>query len=348
MRATFFKHVLKFKIPGGTSRGVLNQKESWFIAVKKEKQFGVGECSIIRGLSPDPLTQIETKLNFVCQNIKLGFNELSKFLQNFPSILFALETAYLSLDCKNPFLFSHSRFVQGKEDIPINGLIWMGKFTDMKNQIKRKIENGFDCIKIKIGSLDFDLECQLLKELRQEFNEKELMIRLDANGAFNYETALEKLKKLSDYNIHSIEQPIHAKQWIKMKDLCGKSPIDIALDEELIGVHSKTEKTKLLSTIKPNYIILKPSLMGGFQESNSWISIAEKLNIGWWSTSALESNVGLNAISQWAFNKTNTMHQGLGTGELFINNIECPLMVKNGNLHHEPKKNWNLNFFKEL
>ena len=345
MRASFFKHVLKFKMPSGTSRGVLNQKESWFILIQKEKQIGVGECSIIRGLSPDPLNQIETKLDFVCQNIKLGFNKLSKFLQNFPSVLFALETAYLSLDCKKPYLFSDSLFVQGKEDIPINGLIWMGRFADMKNQIKRKIEDGFGCIKIKIGSLDFDLECQLLKELRLEFCEKELILRLDANGAFSYENALEKLKKLSDYNVHSIEQPISPKQWIKMNDLCEKSPIDIALDEELIGVHSKTEKKKLLSTIKPNYIILKPSLVGGFQESDSWISIAEELNIRWWSTSALESNVGLNAISQWVFNKTSTTHQGLGTGELFTNNIDCPLVVKSGKLHYEPKKKWNFNFF---
>jgi o-succinylbenzoate synthase len=348
MRATYFKHILKFKIPSGTSRGILNQKESWFIIIKKENQIGIGECSIIRGLSPDSVAHIEKKLDFVCENIKLGFDELSKSLQSFPSILFGLETAYHSFNCKDPFLFKDSLFVLGENNIPINGLIWMGGFSEMKNQIKSKIEDGFDCIKIKVGSLDFDLECQLLKQVRNEFRESELILRLDANGAFKCKTALEKLKKLSDYNIHSIEQPISTKNWREMNNLCEKSPIDIALDEELIGVNSKSDKRNLLEIIKPAYIILKPSLVGGFQKSDCWISIAEELNIGWWSTSALESNVGLNAIAQWVINKTTAMHQGLGTGELFTNNIDCPLSVKDGKLHHEQNKNWNFNFFKKM
>ena len=348
MRASYFKHSLKFLIPSGTSRGVLSEKESWFIIIKEENKIGIGECSIIKGLSPDPFFEIEKNLDFICQNIQLGFKELSKTIESFPSIIFGLETAFLSLESANPFEFENSSFVSGLKNIPINGLIWMSNFSEMKLQIKKKIESGFDCIKIKVGSLDLKLECQLLKQFRNEFKKSDIEIRLDANGAFKYEIAMDRLKKLSDYDIHSIEQPIATKQWDKMSLICEHSPIDIALDEELIGIESEIEKNDFLEKINPSYIILKPSLLGGLSKTDSWIKAANSLNIGWWSTSALESNVGLNAISQWVFNKNTKLYQGLGTGGLYSNNIDCPLFIKQGKLCYDTKKKWDLNFFKNI
>ena len=347
MHASYFKHYLKFLIPSGTSRGVLTEKESWFIIIKEEDKIGIGECSIIKGLSPDPFFEIEKKLEFICQNIQLGFKELSKTIESFPSLMFGLETAYLSLKNDNPFEFENSSFVRGEKNIPINGLIWMGNISEMKEQVKKKIESGFDCIKIKIGSLDFNLECELLKQLRDEFKKSDIEVRLDANGAFAYQVAMDRLKRLSDYDIHSIEQPIAVKQWDQMSLICEQSPIDIALDEELIGIKSEIEKNNLLSKINPSYIILKPSLLGGLSKSDSWIKSANSLNIEWWSTSALESNIGLNAISQWVFNKHTKLYQGLGTGGLYSNNIDCPLFIENGKLCYDSQKKWDLNFFKK-
>lgn len=347
MKASFFKHVLNFNSPSGTSRGVLKTKTSWFIIVTDQNKTGVGECSLIDGLSPDPQKTFEKTLFEVCENINLGLEYFYKNLISYPSILFGLETAFLSLKSKNSFELYPSCFTQHEEGIPINGLVWMGDKKFMYNQILEKINSGFDCIKIKIGALDFKTEIDLLKNVRKEFSTKDIEIRVDANCAFSFNSALEKLKILSDFSLHSIEQPIKIRQWENMAYLCENSPLDIALDEELVGLPCE-DKEDMISTINPKYIILKPSLIGGIRQSEKWISLAKKNKINWWVTSALESNVGLNAISQWVFNKSSHMKQGLGTGQLFSNNILSPLYVKDGSLSYDSKASWDLTFLNPL
>ena len=341
MIATYHKYILNFKQPSGTSRGILKIKETWFIILNSNGKQGIGECGILRGLSIDDRPDYEEKLKWVCKNIALGFDELTQHLIEFPSIQFGLEMAFKSLESDFQFELFPSAFNNGKASIPINGLIWMGTEDFMKQQIKAKIEAGFGCLKLKIGAIDFNTELKLLKSIRNEFTSKDIELRVDANGAFLAKEALEKLKHLSDFDLHSIEQPIKAGQFEPMQSLCELTPLPIALDEELIGVFSVTKKETLLQTINPQFIILKPSFVGGFSGSKEWISLAEKQHIGWWITSALESNVGLNAIAQWTYTLNNTMPQGLGTGSLFTNNFDAPLTVKNGTLHYETNKNWN-------
>ncbi len=341
MIATYHKYILNFKNPSGTSRGVLRTKETWFIILNSKNRTGIGECGIFRGLSVDDRPDYENKLNWVCKNINLGLDNLLKELIEFPSIQFGLEMAFRSLESDDPFELFPSKFTQGRDHIPINGLIWMGSKEFMNQQIKEKIQSGFTCIKIKIGAIDFKTEVELIKSIRKEYASNDIELRVDANGAFNLKEALDKLKILSELDLHSIEQPIKAGQTQEMADLCDRTPLPIALDEELIGVFSVTKKQKLLQIINPQYIILKPSLIGGFNGSNAWIKIAENQSIGWWMTSALESNVGLNAIAQFTYLKKTSMPQGLGTGSLFTNNFDCPLKVKNGTLQYNKNEKWN-------
>ncbi|MFD0836370.1 o-succinylbenzoate synthase [Mariniflexile aquimaris] len=341
--ASYKRYILNFKQASGTSRGVLKTKETWFLILSSEGKQGIGECGVFRGLSVDDRPDYEDKLKWLCQNIHLDLDFLVNELIEFPSIQFGLEMAMKSLSSKHPFELFPSKFTESTDTIPINGLIWMGSQAFMKQQITDKIAAGFSCIKMKIGAIDFQTEINLLKSIRKEFTSKDIELRVDANGAFLPSEALEKLKILSDLDLHSIEQPIKQGQIQEMTQLCKKSPLPIALDEELIGVFSVTNKQTLLQTIKPQYIILKPSLVGGFNGSDSWIEIAEKNNIGWWITSALESNVGLNAIAQYTYNKQSKLPQGLGTGGLFTNNFDCPLQVKNGTLRYNNKINWNFN-----
>ncbi|MDH7912397.1 o-succinylbenzoate synthase [Winogradskyella sp. SYSU M77433] len=343
MKATYQRYVLNFKRPSGTSRGVMTTKETWFIKLNSGDKIGVGECGILRGLSVDDRPDYEDKLKWTCNNIDLGLDSLLSELKEFPSIQFGIETAFKSLESEGPFLLFPSAFTKGFDNIPINGLVWMGDEAFMKTQIKEKIEAGFDCIKMKIGAIDFQTELDILKSIREEFSVSDIELRVDANGAFSSSEALEKLSQLSEYQLHSIEQPIKPKQFEVMVKLCEVTPLPIALDEELIGVFHKEEKQELLQTIKPQYIILKPSLVGGFRGSQEWIDIAESLNIKWWITSALESNVGLNAISQWTYSLKNNMPQGLGTGSLFTNNFSSPLTVKNGTLQYDTKHFWKFN-----
>ena len=344
MKATFFKHTLQFKQASGTSRGVLTYKDTWFIELENNALKGIGECGMFKGLSIDDRDDFEETLKWACQNIHLGLDALLGQLVAFPSIQFGLEMAFRSLKQKLPFDLFPSEFTSGQDSIPINGLIWMGESSFMKQQIKDKLEAGFSCIKLKIGALDFDKELALLKSIRDEFDAQTIEIRVDANGAFKPREALEKLKRLSDFNLHSIEQPIKQGQLQEMAQLCLDTPLPIALDEELIGIFSVTNKQVLLQTIKPQYIILKPTLVGGFKGSQEWIDVAESHNIGWWVTSALESNIGLNAIAQWTYTLKNNLHQGLGTGGLFTNNIQAPLVVNSGRLFYDLKTKWNLKF----
>jgi len=340
MTATYHKYDLNFKEPSGTSRGVLKTKETWFIILNKNGKAGIGECGILRGLSIDDREDYEQQLQYTCKNIDNGLDTLLIENIEFPSIQIGLEMAFLSLNSESEFDLFPSKFTGGQETISINGLIWMGTEAFMKEQIQTKIEAGFSCIKMKIGAIDFETELSLLKSIRSNFSEKDIELRVDANGAFTPNEALEKLKQLSDFQLHSIEQPIKQGQFDEMAKLCKVTPLPIALDEELIGVFTKTKKEELLNRIKPQYIILKPSFIGGFAGSDEWIDLAESQNIGWWITSALESNVGLNAIAQYTFLKNNKMPQGLGTGSLFTNNFDSPLEVKNGTLQYNINNKW--------
>ena len=340
MKATYHKFILDFKKPSGTSRGILTQKETWFLVLENDQKTGIGECGILRGLSADDRPDYEEKLQWVCDHIHLGKNTLWESLMEFPSIQFGVEMAYRSLESENPFLLFPSEFTSGQKSIPINGLIWMGDEAFMKQQIEEKIAQGFNCIKLKIGAIDFNQELQLLRYIRQNFTPEQIEIRVDANGAFSEIEASNKINQLTGFQLHSIEQPIQKNHTDTMSELCKSTNLPIALDEELIGVFSLQEKEALLQKIMPQYIILKPSFIGGFRGTDEWISLAEKYNIGWWITSALESNIGLNAIAQFTFLKQNSMPQGLGTGGLFTNNFECPLEVKNGQLFYNPNRNW--------
>jgi o-succinylbenzoate synthase len=343
MKASYQKYILKFLRPSGTSRGVLTEKETWFLMLEKEGKRGIGECGILRSLSYDDRPDYQDRLEWVCENIELGPERLWEELREYPSIQFGVEMAFRSLKAHSPFLLFPSEFTLGTAAIPINGLVWMGEEAYMKEQIVEKIEQGFRCIKLKIGAIDFETEMSLLHYIRKEFTSEEMEIRVDANGAFSPTEALEKLKRLSGLQLHSIEQPIKQGNAHEMAALCDKSPLPIALDEELIGVTNVTKKRQLLQTINPQYVILKPSLIGGYTGTTEWIELAKDSGIGWWITSALESNVGLNAIAQYTFQITNKVPQGLGTGGLYSNNFDSPLTVRNGQLWYEPKENWNFN-----
>lgn len=342
MKATYKKYTLNFKKPSGTSRGIMTEKETWFLILEENGKTGIGECGILRTLSFDDRPDYEEKLQWVCQNIHLGKDKLWDELVAFPSIQFGVEMAFLSLASKTSFDLFPSEFTKGKKNMLINGLVWMGEESFMKTQIEEKLAQGFSCIKLKIGAIDFNKEIGLLRFIRQNFDAKTIEIRVDANGAFGLNEALNKLNQLSEFELHSIEQPIPKNHTDNMAKLCKSAPFPIALDEELIGVFGIENKKELLSEIQPQYIILKPSLVGGFKGTLEWISIAESLNIGWWITSALESNIGLNAITQFTFTLNNPMPQGLGTGGLYTNNFDCPLEIENGHIQYNPANNWDI------
>ena len=329
--AKFYPYTLNFKRPSGTSRGVLNTKETYFIEVFEDDKKGIGECALFRGLSFDDDDDYEAALEWTCRNINLSIDDLREELVNHPSIIFGVEQALLNLQHQGDVYFP-SDFTDGKDSIKINGLIWMGTSDYMKAQLEEKLSQGFSCIKMKIG-VDWNAEKQILKSLREQFPKDKIELRVDANGAFSPEQAKIVLQELAELHIHSIEQPIQAGNWKAMAELCHSTPTPIALDEELIGVLNYESKKTLIKEIKPQYIILKPALVGGFSGSDEWIQLAEQNNIGWWITSALESNIGLNAIAQYTYIKNNPMPQGLGTGGLFTNNFET-------NLHLEGERLW--------
>lgn len=333
------KKLLHFKQPAGTSRGIYTTRQLWFIVIKdKESGYcGIGECAPLPALSCDDIPEYEDILNRVTHNfVKTGILD-HEALKNYPSIHFAMETALLHLRAKS-LKFWDTPFANGKEGITINGLIWMGSFDEMYSRIQEKLENGFHCVKLKIGAINFDKEIELIEFIRSHFDQNQIELRVDANGAFAPDDALEKLTRLAQYSIHSIEQPIKAGNWSIMAELCKETPLPIALDEELIGINDKQRKIELLDTIKPQYIILKPSLHGGLYGCEEWIHLAKERNIGFWATSALESNIGLNAIAQWCATIPHSLPQGLGTGLLFTDNIDFPLYIKNDSLLYDNEK----------
>lgn len=323
--------LLHFKQPAGTSRGVYTTRKVWYLHLTSPDypgRTGIGECAPLPALSCDDLPDYEDILVKACRRLEDCGGDLDvESLRNYPSILFGLETAVRHFRIGSWALYD-TVFSRGKAGVPINGLIWMGDFDKMLSQIEKKMEAGFRCIKLKIGAINFEEELALLRHIRTRFSSKEIELRVDANGAFSPVDAMEKLKRLSELDLHSIEQPIRAGQWEEMARLTSESPLPIALDEELIGCNTLEGKQKLLSAIRPQYIILKPSLHGGVCGGNEWISEAEKRQIGWWITSALESNIGLNAIAQWCATFDNPLPQGLGTGLLFTDNVEMPLEIR--------------------
>jgi len=348
MKAHFKKYDLQFKRPAKTSRGEFRVRKVWFLFLEENGKTGIGECAPLPGLSSETPEEVETLLTEICAHPSY-FLQNPDLTQNISSVRFAIETALLDLQNGGSQILFPSGFTKREQGISINGLIWMGEANFMLKQIREKIEAGFRCIKLKIGSLDFDKELEILKSIREKYDAGQIILRVDANGAFTSEEALEKLHQLAQFGLHSIEQPIAAGQWEKMAEICKKSPVQVALDEELIGIYSKNEKEKLLDVIQPQFLILKPSLHGGFSGCNEWIEAAEKRSIGWWVTSYLESNIGLNAIAQWTFYKNAQGWQGLGTGSLFVNNILSPLEIRGENLWVNPEKKFQFpqNFYTE-
>lgn len=333
------KKQLHFKQPAGTSRGVYTTRNVWYILLTdtQSRHYGVGECAPLPALSCDDIPDYDQVLANACRDFEKTREIDREALLPYPSILFGLETAMLHLQARS-LQFWHTLFSKGKEGIPINGLIWMGNFDEMYRRIEEKMQKGFRCIKLKIGAIDFEKELELLSHIRRHFSPEQIELRVDANGAFSPADAPEKLHRLSEYHLHSIEQPIRARQWKEMAELCASTPIPIALDEELIGIHKEEEKITLLESVRPQYIILKPSLHGGISGSEQWIELAAERGIGSWITSALESNVGLNAIAQWCATLQPTLPQGLGTGQLFTDNIEYPLHIEGDCLWFHPEE----------
>lgn len=331
-----------FKEPAGTSRGVYLTRVSRFVYLTNDEMpgiVGVGECAPLPKLSCDDLPDYDTVLRCHCDDVCARGSIDVDSLRDVPSMLFGLETAWQQLHGGGSVALSDTPFARGEAGIPINGLVWMGDFETMSRRMEQKLEQGFHCVKIKIGAIDFDDEIALISRLRNSYGSDRIELRVDANGAFSPDEALERLQRLAAYDIHSIEQPIMAGQWDQMARLCQSSPLPIALDEELIGVNTLDDKRRLLDTIKPQYIILKPSLHGGMAGCCEWIALARQRGIGSWITSALESNVGLNAIAHFAASEYGpeiTMPQGLGTGQLYTDNIAMPLAIRGDKLWFVP------------
>ncbi len=332
-KVQIFSKNLLFKRPAGTSRGVYTSRQVYyaqFTNVENPLHYGVGEFAPLPKLSQDDVPNYAELVKKFCLSFAESGTLDLESLRPYPSILFGLEMAQKQLEANSSLkLFGNTAFALGEEGLRINGLIWMGTKEQMFQGIKDKLVQGFHCIKLKVGAIDFNEELALVKHIRQHFGKDEIELRLDANGAFTPQNVHQRLEELAQYDIHSIEQPIAVNQWELLSKLCqGESPIPIALDEELIGRNSLGERQLLLDTIKPQYIILKPSLHGGFSGSDEWISEAKKRAIGYWATSALESNIGLNAIAQWCATHQAILPQGLGTGMLYTNNIDLPLSIE--------------------
>ena len=339
LHATFTSRRLEFRQPVHTSRGEMLNHNVFFVQLSDGKRKGFGEAAPLPGLSPENAETFETNLQSSCNAINDGRLEAVLEEENSPAIRFAVETAIKSLGSDPWHSLSGDKFETGY-GIPINGLVWMSDSSTMLKQALYKAEQGFDCIKFKVGALDFDEECRMLESFRKQFNAFKTEIRLDANGAFSPGEALEKMKEFSRFEIHSIEQPVAVRQWELMAELCHEQPISVALDEELIGLNAVKEGQQMLQLIRPGWLILKPTLLGGTEAGNRWIELANSLGIGWWATSALESNLGLNAIAHWIAEKNVRICQGLGTGELYRNNLRSSLIVEKGMLKFDSESTW--------
>ena len=351
LKLEYKPYTLDFTFDAGTSRGVMKQREVWYLKVFDDRDpnvVGYGEVAPLHRLSiedvslvEDVLDQVQTEVaTYTTPRSEEAVFETARKLspEPFASVRFGLEVALLDLLNGGSRVIFNNGFAQGKIQIPINGLIWMADVATMKDRAREKLEAGFQCIKMKIGALDFQQELEVLKLIREVSGD--IILRLDANGAFANHETLRKLKDLETFHIHSIEQPIIPRQPEAMQLVCKKGAVRVALDEELIGVGDFEAKKNLLEFLKPHFLVLKPSLLGGFEECREWIQLAEALDIGWWITSALESNIGLNAIAQFTAGFTLDAYHGLGTGQLYHNNIGSPLTVDQGVIYWDPEKRW--------
>ena len=332
MKLSFSKHLLTFKKPAKTSRGEYLEKPSWLIQLSENGKTGVGEASPLADLSTDGQVDVLARLNQLPEEI--SDDTIEDYLERWkpgkaealPAVRFGLHCALLDLKSGGNGIWINSGFTRFEQGIPINGLVWMNNIEQMEEEAQLKIQKGFRCIKFKVGALDFDAECKLLERLRKNHSAFKLEIRLDANGAFETDTALEQIKELRRFEIHSIEQPVKP-GYALLDKICAESTIPVALDEELIG-HSLESGAALIKQTKPRYIVLKPTLLGGLDLCDGWIQMAENTQTKWWATSALEGNLGLFAISQWVSQYENKLHQGLGTGSLFVQNFPSKTDVK--------------------
>lgn len=336
MRLQFAPYVLKFKQPAGTSRGVLTEKITCFLRMFDENDpmhYGVGEAAIFPGLSPEADDRFFYKLMELQANVRLG---LKTDLSCFPSLQCGFEQVIRDFSGGCHGIYYNSPFLLGEESIEINGLVWMGKFDEMMERLEAKIAEGFYCVKLKIGAIDWRSEVEMIQYIRARYGRGRIEIRVDANGGFDMDNAIPRLKRLADLDVHSIEQPIKAGNPALMHFLCEVSPLPIALDEELIGKFTTEQKAKMLDDIRPAYIVIKPSLTGGFSGGEEWIALAKERNIGWWITSSLESNIGLNALAQWVATLKTDIPQGLGTGALYTNNAMAPIYLDGDRLKYNP------------
>ncbi len=351
----YLKHTLRFRFEAGTSRGVLREKDSYIVRIYDDEDptlMGLGECGPLPGLSLDDQPDFEQRLSDLCQyfskldlqlfsgNVPIVLNQLIG--QELPSVLFGFETAMLDYLSGGRRIIADNDFVRGVRSLPINGLIWMGDAAFMKRQIDEKLAAGYTTLKLKIGAIDFEQELELLASIRERFTPEQITLRVDANGAFTAAEAMDKLTRLSAFQLHSIEQPIRAGAHDQMAELCRHTPLPIALDEDLVGHMEYVDKFRLLKKIQPQFVVLKPTLLGGLRHSDEWIELANRLNIGWWITSALESNIGLNAIAQYTAKYRHLIPQGLGTGQLYHNNFDSPLHTENGQIRYDVGEQWKL------
>ncbi|HHP7242377.1 MAG TPA: o-succinylbenzoate synthase [Cyclobacteriaceae bacterium] len=353
LRLEYFPHTLKFTFSAGTSRGVMHERQTWILKIELNGVVGYGEVPPIPRLSIDDIDAIENQLEKISKSISTTISpksesEIFDFVENvcpgnFPSIRFGLETALLDITNGGKKMIFDTPYYKGNKSMPVNGLIWMGSKSEMTDRINQKLDEGYSCIKIKIGALDFQSELDLLDYIRSRPEGSDVTLRLDANGAFQNHEALSKIADLAKFDIHSIEQPILPNQPEALEMTCKYAQIPVALDEELIAIQSTDKKIELLDTVKPAYIVLKPALLGGFKACTEWIQLASDRNIGWWITSALESNIGLNAISQFTSRFDNPLHQGLGTGQLYHNNFPSPLLVEQGHIRYQNNRRWDIN-----
>lgn len=338
MRITLHTRTLHFKQPAKTSRGQYTSRISRYVVVESGGVRGVGECATLPDLSCDERSDYDLLLRQFCNAIERTGRIPYEALRPYPSMLFGIETAFAQLAAGGSTALFDTPFARGEVGIPTNGLVWMGSYDQMLARMQEKLDLGFRCIKLKIGAIDFDKELELLRIIRSAFPKDKVELRVDANGAFAPNEAMVRLEQLARYDLHSIEQPIRQHQWTDMARLCQESPIAIALDEELIGVNIPSEKERLLDTIHPQYVVLKPSLHGGMMGCEEWVSMAKIRGIGSWMTSALESNVGLNAIAHLAAHTYGTddiMPQGLGTGQLFTDNIDMPIALRGERMYYD-------------
>ena len=349
LKASFRKHRLEFKNTVRTSRNELKTHDVFYVRLHRlsDNRVTYGEAAPLKGLSIDDVPGFEQKMQWFCDTINDGVPFRDLDFEHYPSIGFAFETAFLAMNHHETFKLFDTPFYNHAQPIEINGLVWMSEAGTMLNEALDKAGKGFNTIKFKVGALDFDAECRMLESFRKRYNSFKVTLRLDANGAFANDDVFRQLKELSRFDIHSIEQPVKAGQPEVMQEVCARSKVAVALDEELIGVDVLNNPGRFLNYLKPAYIILKPTLLGGLQRSDLWIQAANSNNIGWWATSALESNIGLNAITQWASAYSNRLPQGLGTGGLYVNNIESPLMVESGKICYGPKE-WDMEMLGRL